>query len=48
MHLADLGFRHVSVEPASGPSDDPFAIREEDLAQVEQEYERLAKELLER
>ena len=48
MHLADLGFRHVSVEPASGPADDPFAIREEDLAQVEQEYERLAKELLER
>ena len=28
MHLADLGFRHVSVEPASGPLDDPFAIKE--------------------
>ena len=34
MHLADLGFRHVSVEPASGPLDDPFAIKEEDLAKV--------------
>jgi len=48
MHLADLGFRHVSVEPASGPSGDPFAIREEDLPQVEREYERLAQLLLER
>ena len=27
MHLASLGFRHVSVEPASGPLDDPFAIK---------------------
>ena len=46
MHLADLGFRHVSVEPASGPLDDPFAIKEEDLAQVEAEYEKLARELM--
>lgn len=42
-HLASLGFRNVSVEPASGPPDDPFAIREEDLEQVEAEYERLAE-----
>ena len=27
MHLADLGFRHVSVEPASGPLDDPSPSR---------------------
>lgn len=45
-HLADLGFKHVSVEPASGPSDDPFAIKEADLPQVEAEYEDLAKQLL--
>ena len=38
MHLASLGFRHVSVEPASGPLDDPFAIKEEDLDQVDAEY----------
>ena len=31
MHMADLGFRNVSVEPASGQPDDPFAIQEEDL-----------------
>lgn len=46
MHLASLGFRHVSVEPASGPLDDPFAIKEEDLPQVKEEYEKLARELM--
>jgi uncharacterized protein len=48
LHMGDLGFRHVSVEPASGPLDDPFAIKAEDLAVVEAEYEKLAKELMER
>ena len=46
MHLASLGFRHVSVEPASGPLDDPFAIKEEDLPAVEAEYEKLAQQLI--
>jgi len=46
MHLASLGFRHVSVEPASGPLDDPFAIKKEDLPQVAQEYEKLAQALI--
>ncbi len=47
-HLASLGFRHVSVEPASGPLDDPFAIKEEDLPQVKAEYEKLARTLIDR
>ena len=46
-HLASLGFRHVSVEPASGPLDDPFAIKEGDLPAVEAEYEKLARQLQE-
>jgi len=41
-HMASLGFKHVSVEPSSGPLDDPFAIKEEDLPQVREEYEKLA------
>lgn len=45
LHLASLGFRHISVEPASGPLDDPFAIQQGDLAKVEVEYEKLALEL---
>ncbi len=48
LHMGDLGFRHVSVEPCSGPSDDPYAIRKEDLGRVEEEYEKLARELLDR
>lgn len=48
LHMGDLGFRHVSVEPCSGPQDDPFAIKEKDLAKVEAEYEKLAHELMNR
>ena len=48
MHMHELGFRHISVEPASGPLEDPFAIKEEDLPQVMEEYERLAMELKDR
>ena len=48
LHMGDLGFRHVSVEPCSGPPDDPFAIRETDLDRVEEEYEKLAYALMER
>ena len=48
IHLNDLGFKHVSVEPASGPLDDPFAIKEEDLPQVMAEYEKLGHMLMER
>jgi uncharacterized protein len=46
LHFASLGFRNVSVEPASGPLDDPFAIKEEDLPKVEAEYESLAQALM--
>lgn len=45
MHIADQGFRNVSVEPAVGEADDPWAVREEDLPRVKEEYEALAAEL---
>ena len=48
LHMGDLGFRHVSVEPCSGPADDPFAIPEEDLSRVGEEYEKLARALMDR
>lgn len=48
LHMGDLGFRHVSVEPCSGPANDPFAIRKEDLSRVEEEYETLAQALRDR
>ncbi|MEA4933222.1 MAG: thioether cross-link-forming SCIFF peptide maturase [Lawsonibacter sp.] len=46
MHLASLGFRHISVEPASGPPEDLFAIQKADLPKVDAEYEKLALELM--
>lgn len=49
LHICDdLGFKQVSVEPATGTPEDPLAITEEDLPVVFAEYEKLAAELLKR
>ena len=48
LHIADQGFRHVSVEPVVGSPDCGYAFREEDLPSILEEYERLAEELLKR
>lgn len=46
LHLADCGFQQISVEPVvAGPEDD-YAIREEDLPQLMEEYDKLAKEMV--
>lgn len=48
LHLADLGFEQVSVEPVVANRDSGLDIRVEDLDKVCSEYERLAKEYVER
>ena len=48
LHIADQGFRHVSVEPVVGSLDCDYSFREEDLPGILEEYERLALELLKR
>jgi uncharacterized protein len=48
MHIADQGFRNVSVEPVVGSPDCDYAFREEDLPGILEEYEKLAGELLDR
>jgi len=48
LHMADLGFRHVSVEPVVGAPDCDYAFREEDLPAILAEYEKLAEALLKR
>lgn len=48
LHMAELGFDQVSVEPVVSDPQLPFSIREEDLPRVFEEYDRLAKILLER
>jgi len=48
LHMADLGFKQISVEPVVGQEYEEYAIREEDLPAIYEEYERLACELYER
>lgn len=46
LHLADLGFKQISVEPVVAQETDSYAIREEDLPQLMEEYENLALEMV--
>lgn len=48
LHLADLGFKQISVEPVVAPDTEDYAIREEDLPQLFAEYDALAAEMVER
>ena len=48
MHIADQGFRNVSVEPVVGSPDCDYTFRDEDLPDIQAEYEKLAEELLQR
>lgn len=48
LHLADLGFNQISVEPVVAQNTDSYAIREEDLPQLMEEYEKLALEMVRR
>ncbi|GFH96217.1 putative mycofactocin radical SAM maturase MftC [Lachnospiraceae bacterium] len=47
-HLADLGFRQISVEPVVAQPQDDYAIRKEDLPRLLEEYDKLAREMIER
>lgn len=48
LHLADLGFKQISVEPVVAPPEEPYAIQEADLPQLMEEYDKLAKEMVRR
>ena len=48
LHFAELGFRQISIEPVVGDESDPYAIREEDLPQIFEEYDKLAKIMIRR
>ena len=48
LHLADLGFKQISVEPVVAPDTEDYAIRQEDLPQLFAEYDALAAEMVER
>ena len=48
LHLADLGFEQISVEPVVAPQTEDYAIRKEDLPKLFEEYDALAAEMVER
>lgn len=48
LHLADLGFKSTSMEPVVAEAHHEYAIKEEDLSTVYQQYELLAKEYVKR
>ncbi|NCB91315.1 MAG: thioether cross-link-forming SCIFF peptide maturase [Clostridia bacterium] len=48
LHLADLGFKQISVEPVVAPDDEEYALKKEDLPKIFDEYDKLAKEMVRR
>lgn len=48
LHLADLGFKQISIEPVVAGKESGYEIREEDLPQLLAEYESLALEYVKR
>ncbi len=47
-HMADLGFKELSMEPVVCPPNDPYALTLEDLPKIKEQYEILAKEMIKR
>jgi len=48
LHLADLGFKQISVEPVVASEKEEYAIRREDIPKILEEYDILAKEMIKR
>ncbi len=48
IHFADLGFKQISIEPVVAPPEEDYAIKEEDLPQILEQYDLLAKEYIKR
>ena len=47
-HFAELGFKQMSIEPVVGDESEPYAIQKEDLPKIFEEYDKLAKYMIER
>ncbi len=48
LHLADLGFKQISAEPVVATEKEDYAIREEDLPKLFEEYDSLARAMIDR
>lgn len=47
-HMAGLGFKEISIEPVVTPDCNSYAIREEDIDRICEEYDKLALDIIER
>ncbi|MBQ3493835.1 MAG: thioether cross-link-forming SCIFF peptide maturase [Clostridia bacterium] len=48
LHMADLGFKELSMEPVVCDPKEPYALTEADLPILKEQYEILAKEMIKR
>ena len=48
LHMTELGFRELSMEPVVCPPGDPYALTEDDLPVLMEQYEKLSLEMLRR
>ena len=48
LHMADLGFKELSMEPVVCAPNEAYALTEEDLPVIKEQYEELAKEMIKR
>lgn len=48
LHMADLGFKELSIEPVVAPPEADYALTEEDLPVLYEQYDQLAVEMLKR
>ncbi|WP_373124693.1 thioether cross-link-forming SCIFF peptide maturase [Blautia producta] len=48
LHLADLGFEQISVEPVVADEKEAYALQWEDVPKICGEYDKLAKEIIKR
>lgn len=45
-HLADEGFQQISIEPVAAPEGRDYSLRKEDLPQIFESYEQIARSML--
>lgn len=48
LHMADLGFKEISIEPVVADPSAEYALKEEDLPELLAQYEKLACEMIKR
>jgi uncharacterized protein len=48
IHLADMGFKQISVEPVVAAESEEYALTDADIPEIKAEYDKLAAEIIKR